>query len=479
MLLGGVLLHSMNVLMLATVLPTIVGELGGAAMISWPTTAFLASSIVAATCAGMLTAVAGARGTYCAGATTFGVGALLVSLAPTMGWIIVGRFVQGFGGGLLAAVAYVLVRSTFPQSVWSRAITLLSGIWSVSILVGPLAGGVFAHYGNWRGAFVAVAAIAGVLTLGAYRVLPATAADRRAAAPRVPAARVALICVAIAGTSSAAIVAAPLTKAGLIALAIVSLAAMLRLDRRATVPLLPSDAFSPNTPTGVGLWLVLLLCVTYSPLQIYVPVFLQRLHGLDPLAAGYAVAGASLGWTAAALMVAGVPEPWPNRLMSIGPASMGVGLLAVGVLTPRHPILLLFPAIVLVGAGIGICWAFVAQRVMTSAKPGDEAVAASSVATVQQWASRWVRHSPGWPPMPAASRPLPRASRRLRSGFRRALSSSLSPPAWQACACVSCDRLEAIPPRPAGRPSTGRHRGRCSGRWRLRPCRYSGQSTAC
>jgi len=46
-LLGGILLHSMNVLMLATVLPTIVGELGGAALMSLPSTAFLASSIIA------------------------------------------------------------------------------------------------------------------------------------------------------------------------------------------------------------------------------------------------------------------------------------------------------------------------------------------------------------------------------------------------------------------------------------------------
>ena len=52
-LLGGILLHSMNVLMLATVLPTIVGELGGASLMSLPSTAFLASSIVAATCAGL------------------------------------------------------------------------------------------------------------------------------------------------------------------------------------------------------------------------------------------------------------------------------------------------------------------------------------------------------------------------------------------------------------------------------------------
>ena len=71
-LLGGILLHSMNVLMLATVLPTIVGELGGAPLMSLPSTAFLASSIIAATCAGLGTATFGARNTYAAGAAATG-----------------------------------------------------------------------------------------------------------------------------------------------------------------------------------------------------------------------------------------------------------------------------------------------------------------------------------------------------------------------------------------------------------------------
>ena len=51
-LLGGVLLQSMNVLLVTTVLPSIVAELGGVSMLSWPTTAYLAASIAAASCAG-------------------------------------------------------------------------------------------------------------------------------------------------------------------------------------------------------------------------------------------------------------------------------------------------------------------------------------------------------------------------------------------------------------------------------------------
>ena len=381
-LLGGILLHSMNVLMLATVLPTIVGEMGGASMMSLPSTAFLASSIVAATCAGLATVTFGARNVYAAGAVIFAVGAVAIAFAPAMEWVVLGRFVQGFGGGLIAGVAYVLVRTTFPEAAWARAIALLSGMWSVAILVGPLAGGVFARYGQWRGSFVMVAAIGGVLALAAFRTLPAS---RAAAAkrPPFPGMRLALVCAAIASSSSAAVVAQPWAKIVLIVLAVALLATMLRVDRMAKSPLLPSDAFALSTQAGLGLWVLALVAIAYSPLQIFIPMFLQNLHGLDPLTAGYGVACASLGWTAAAVAVAGASKEWRSRGIVLGPAVMVVSLVAAAV-AGHYDALAMCSAILGIGVGIGVCWAFIAQRIMSGARKGEETIAASSVPTVQQ-----------------------------------------------------------------------------------------------
>jgi predicted MFS family arabinose efflux permease len=255
----------------------------------------------------------------------------------------------------------------------------------MSVLLGPLVGGMFARFGNWRGAFVATATVAGILAVSAFVILPPRTSERRTPAAGVPAGRVGLICFAIAGMSSASIVDSPLAKAGLIVFAIGALVAMLRLDRVAAARLLPSDAFSLYTPTGMGLWLALLLCITFSPLQIYVPIFLQHLHGLDPLAAGFTVASGSLGWTIASLVTAGASGAWPDRLMSTGPAMMGVSLMAIALLLPSSAATLaLVPAIVVLGMGIGQCWPFVAHGIMSGAKAGDEVVAASSVPTVQQ-----------------------------------------------------------------------------------------------
>lgn len=382
-LVGGVLLHSMNVLMLATVLPSIVADVGGTAMVSWPTTAFLASSIVAATCTGHLTKRLGARTAFCAGALVFGIGALVCAMAPTMGVVVAGRFVQGFGGGVLSAMAYVLVGRSFPEPVWPRVAALLSGAWSMAVLVGPMLGGVFATWGNWRGSFYAVTVLAALLAVIAARALPRARAATAGAARAIPGGRVALICLAIATMSAASVVTLPSTKAGLFLAAVGLLVTMILLDRRATAPLFPSDAFSLRSVTGIAMWFCLLVSVAYSPLSIFIPIFLQSLHGFDPLAAGYTVAGASMGWTVSSLVVAGrTPRP-AGRLLVAGPLAMGVGLAGVAILMPQ-PVLVLPGFIALVGVGIGACWGFGVQRLMGGARQGETELAASAVATVQQ-----------------------------------------------------------------------------------------------
>src|SRR6202047_2856235 len=172
-LLGGVLLHSMNVLVTATLLPSIVAELGGANPMSCPTTAFVASSIVAASGTSLVGGRFGNRRAFSGGAVIYAAGAVLCACAPSIGFVIAGRFVQGLGGGLLSALAYVLVRNAFPDVLWPRVFGLLAGVWSVTVLIGPLIGGVFASYGHWRSAFVTVAGIGCLLSAVALFTLPA------------------------------------------------------------------------------------------------------------------------------------------------------------------------------------------------------------------------------------------------------------------------------------------------------------------
>jgi MFS family permease len=109
--------------------------------------AFVACSIIAASGTSLVSGRFGNRRAFSGGAVIYAAGAVLCASAPAIGFVIAGRCVQGLGGGLLSALAYVLVRNAFPERLWPRVFGLLAGVWSVTVLIGPLIGGVFASYG--------------------------------------------------------------------------------------------------------------------------------------------------------------------------------------------------------------------------------------------------------------------------------------------------------------------------------------------
>jgi MFS family permease len=383
-LLGGVLLYAMNALLTSTVAPSAVREFGGIVYITWPTAAFLSSSIAAASAAGLLTSRIGARYAYSLAASVFLLGALWCAVAAGMPQLIAGRFVQGIGGGLISSLSYVLVRMMFPERLWPRAFALISAVWGIAVLLGPLIGGAFSNAGSWRGAFYFVASAAALLALAAVIGLPSEEVPaRRSEGDSFPIGRLTLLTVSIAAMCAAQVAQGAAIVLALITLSVAAVAIMLRLDRSARDPLFPSDAFSVRSVVGCGLWMALLLSIAGDAFPLYGPLFLQEIYHLNPLSAGYMVALEALSWTLAAVTVAGWGELWSSRLVVAGPLVMGAGLVGISFLMSAGTLAQLPPAIICAGAGIGCCWAFIAQRVMQAAKPGEGDLAASSIPTVQ------------------------------------------------------------------------------------------------
>ena len=154
-------------------------------------------------------------------------------------------------------------------------------------------------------------------------------------------------------------------------------------DARAPNPLLPTNAFTTNSVVGLGLWVALLLSMANDPFALFGPLFLQTIHGLTPLQAGYMVAIEAMSWTLVAVLVASLPDRYQPGLIIAGALVMTVGLLGASRFLPDGPLFMIVPVAILLGGGIGGCWAFLIQRVMSFAKPGEEDIAASAVATTQ------------------------------------------------------------------------------------------------
>ncbi len=284
---AGVTLHAVNIFVATTIMPSVVAEIGGLAYYAWNATLFIVGSIVGSALASELLARHGARGAYRIAALAFAAGSLAAALAPTMPVLLAARALQGLGGGMLFALSYALIRLVLPQELWPRAIALGSGTWGAAALSGPFVGGIFAESGQWRLAFWAVLAATGAFALLCARVLPAPGtAPPPIAAGRFPSRRLALLAGAALAISGASVVPSLWVNAAGLAVALLLLVAMVRLERAATVRLLPSDALRPATPLG-AVYLTMGLVTVGTNAIVFVPLLLQVLHGLSPLGAGY------------------------------------------------------------------------------------------------------------------------------------------------------------------------------------------------
>ncbi|MCC7276393.1 MAG: MFS transporter [Alphaproteobacteria bacterium] len=391
---AGVTLHAINIFVAATIMPSVVADIGGLAWYAWNTTLFTVGSIVGAAGSAELLARQGVRSAYRMGTAAFAAGTLVCALAPAMPVLLAGRTLQGLGGGVLFALSYAVIRLVLPQPLWPRAIALVSGTWGVAALSGPFVGGIFAQIGHWRLAFWTVIAATAAFALLCARVLPpATAAPPGGSSGmRFPVRRLALLAGAALAISGASVVPSLAVNAAGVAVALALLAGMVRLERRATVRLLPADAFRPRSPLG-AIYLTMALIISGTNCIVFVPYLLQTVHGLSPLAAGYLTVLQALGWTVGALISAGLGEGRARKAVVFGPMVTMLGLagLAVRMPIPGDGTLLHVASIAailpLVGLGIGIGWPHLLTRVMTVAAEGERGLASSSISTVQLVAS--------------------------------------------------------------------------------------------
>ena len=213
MLTGGVAIHALSLRVVATVLPSVVPDIGGLRYFAWATTVAVVSSIWGAAFAASLARSRGLRGAYRVSLVLFIAGSIVCATAPNMGVFLGGRLFQGLGGGLLVALAYTTIQRVFPEGLRTRAMVLVPGIWGVAALCGPLLGGALAEWGFWRWAFWIDIPVAAVVALLAECSLPRSiepdaagvVAQARAAVGRLALLGASVLAVAIGGVSGGAL----------------------------------------------------------------------------------------------------------------------------------------------------------------------------------------------------------------------------------------------------------------------------------
>jgi MFS family permease len=385
---GGVALYATNEFLTISLLPSAVAEIGGQRFYAWVTTVYLVASVVAATTVSATLARFGPRWSYLAALSVFGAGSVLAAAAPTMELLLVGRTVQGAGGGVLAGLGYAVINSALPQSLWTKASALVSAMWGVGTLLGPAAGGLFAQFGSWRWAF----GILAILTVAMAILVPFALPGRSPAAGPVPVHRVPVWSLLLLGAAALAISVAGIPRntaltAVLLAAGIALVGTFLVVDRRTAASVLPPSAFRPGPLKWIYLTLGLLMAATM--VDMYVPLFGQRLAHLVPVAAGFLAVALSIGWTVGEIVSASVTKSQVIvRTVAVAPLVMAVGLGVAAVSqfedVPFGVIAIWALALMITGTGVGMAWPHLSAWAMGSVDdPGERGTAAAAINTVQ------------------------------------------------------------------------------------------------
>lgn len=387
MLGGGISLHAVEVYISTTVLPSVVRDIGGLPLFAWATTIYVACSLIGSVFITARPRGISLRRTYQIGAVFFGLGSLFAALSPTMPLLIAGRGIQGFGAGIIVALGYAFVRHAYPERLWNMASTLYAAVWGAATFIGPTIGGLFAGGALWRFAFALPVPFTAIMALAAARLLPDAPDDRgdvRIAFPQILMMVAAVVLLSLAGSAEE-----PLLRALWLGLALASAFGVVLAERLLVVRLFPEGATRLSTPLGLIYGFMVLVLLVLSS-DIYIPYFLQELHGVPPLVSGYLVALVALGWTAGAFRTTHHTGRQALRSIILGAGLQLAGTLSLALTLARHNpetgiglMVAVAAGIFLLGAGVGLGWAHLVALVLRLARD-DEKDRASTAITIMQ-----------------------------------------------------------------------------------------------
>ncbi|CAN1533885.1 ProP Permeases of the major facilitator superfamily [Mycobacteriaceae bacterium] len=388
---GGVALYAINEFITMSLLPSVVADIGGARLYAWVTTVYLVASVVSATTVGPVLARFGPRLSYLGALLFFAGGTAVCATAPSMAALLAGRLIQGLAGGVLAGLGYAVISAALPERLWTRAAAVVSAMWGVGTLIGPASGGVFAQFGLWRWGFGVLMFAALLMAALVPIALPARGGATEQPV-RIPVRSLVLLGVAALLVSVAALPRNLAITAGLLGSAAALVVVFVVVDRGAAARVLPRRTFEPGPLKWIYLTMGLLMAATM--VDMYAPLFGQRLGALPPAAAGFLGAALSVGWTVAEIRSASIADRRvAARVVRWSPAVMaaGLGLAALAIRDGAGPIAIaaLGLALAISGVGIGAAWPHLSVWAMGSVEGGsaddaaERAVAAAAINTVQ------------------------------------------------------------------------------------------------
>lgn len=307
---------------------------------------------------GKLGDLIGRKGLFIAGLGIFLVGSVVGGLAQDMTWLIIGRTVQGIGGGGLMLLSQAIIADVVPVRERSKYMGVLGSVFGISAIVGPLLGGWFTEGIGWRWAFwinipLGIAAIVlAVIFLKIPKHKTKFTFDVWGTLTMAIAVTATILVASWGGTEhewgSPTIIT-------LIVTAVLFTGLFVFAEYRASDPIIPLTLFKSRNfvlATAAGLF----IGVAMFGALAYMPTYLQMAAGVDATTSGLLLLSMIAGLMIT-IISTGIIASKTGRYKWMPIASMiviAIGLLLLSTLTLDTPLWLLLSYLFIMGAGIGL-----------------------------------------------------------------------------------------------------------------------------
>ena len=388
LLLGsGIACQAVETYVSGSLFPSVVRDIGGLELLAWTTSLYIAASVLGSIFVSVRPRSITLNNAFVIGALIFAAGSILCGIAPNMIVVLAGRVGQGLGAGMMITMGYSFIRFVYPDGLQNAASTFYTSIWGIATFLGPTLGGMFANGHWWRLAFLLLVPLALAIAVLAPRHLPPGEDGREAA--KIPILQIILIVASITLVSFAGTAEDNVSRITMVVGGACAILAMVLAERIAKTRLLPTGATSLLQPIAQVYFVIFMMMVVIGS-DLYVPYFLQTLHGISPLIAGYMVAFVALGWTSAGLTVSSLRGRKARWAIFNGTLVSTLSAPLVGYFIGRDNqgsdlAILLVTSVGLIGlgAGIGAGWAHLVTLIMGLSIEGEKDKATAAINIVQ------------------------------------------------------------------------------------------------
>ena len=324
-----IFLFAIDATIVSTAMPTIVAKLGGLELYSWVFSIYMLTSALTTPVFGKLADLFNRRRLMLVGIAVFVLGSILCGAAQSMEALVLFRAIQGLGGGAIYALSFIVVGVLYPPEKRAKMQGVISGIWGVAAILGPLAGGLIVEHMSWRWAFfvnLPITAVAvGLIVVGLKET------SRQRSAHKLDFAGTFTLLSALLllfyGLSHSAQAKQPFNAelAVMIALAVFFLAVFYFIERRAAEPIIPLELFHLRLFKTSAAVATIAAMGAFGAIS-YLPLYLQGVTGLTASRAGMVLLFLSFAWTVGSLIAGQALNRFGYRAV----AAAGMALMTVG-----------------------------------------------------------------------------------------------------------------------------------------------------